>query len=110
MSGMEAFLWATAAGLAVSVLDCAAMAALPKRRRRIDLTDPAYLLKFLGHPLVGGLLAAAYAGSRPDATPLVAAVLGAAAPGIWRTIVRSGAAIGRLLVGQLSLPRGQARL
>ena len=110
MSGMTAFLWAAGAGLAVSVLDGAAMAALPKRRRRFDLTDPAYLLKFFGHPLAGGLLAAAYAASRPDATPLVAAVLGAAAPGIWRTIVRSGAAIGRLLVGQLSLPRGQTRL
>jgi hypothetical protein len=111
MSGTAAFLWAAAAGLAISVLDHAAMAGLPKRQRRFDLADPAYLLKVLGHPLAGGLLAAAYASSRPDATPLVAVTLGAAAPGIWRTIVRSGAAIGRLLLGRLPAPtRGQIRL
>ena len=80
-------------------------------QRRFDLTDPAYLLKFLGHPLAGGLLAAAYAASRPDATPLVAVILGAAAPGIWRTIVRSGAAIARVLLGRLPAPgRGQTRV
>lgn len=99
MTGTEAFLWAAAAGLAISVLDGAAMASLPRRERRFDLTDPAYLLKFFGHPLAGGLLAAAYASSLPDATPLIAVILGAAAPGIWRTIVRSGAAIARLLPG-----------
>jgi hypothetical protein len=112
MSTVVAFLWAAAAGLAVSVLDYAAMAAQPRRRRRFDLTDPAYLLKFFGHPLAGGLLAAAYAASRPDATPLVAVILGAAAPGIWRTIVRSGAAIGKLLLGHLPLQlhRGQTRV
>jgi hypothetical protein len=110
MSGLGAFLWATAAGLAVSVLDYAAIAAQPRRRRRSDLIDPAYLLKFFGHPLAGGLLAAAYAASRPDATPLVAVILGAAAPGIWRTIVRSGAPIARLLLGRISLHRGQTRV
>ena len=110
MGAWIAFCWAVAAGLAVSILDYAAMAELPRRQRRFDLTDPAYLLKFLGHPLAGGLLAAAYAASRPDATPLVAVIVGAAAPGIWRTIVRSGAAIARLLLGRLSLHRGQIRL
>ena len=110
MSTVVAFLWAAAAGLAASVLDYAAIAALPRRRRRSDLTDPAYLLKFFCHPLAGGLLAAAYAASRPDATPLIAVILGAAAPGIWRTIVRSGAAIARLLLGRLSLHRGQTRV
>lgn len=109
MGAWAAFRWAAAAGLAVSVLDYAAMAGLPKRQRRFDLTDPAYLLKFLGHPLVGGLLAAAYASSRPDATPLMAVILGAAAPGIWRTIVRSGSAIASLLIGRLSLRLSQAR-
>jgi hypothetical protein len=102
MGATVAFLWATGAGLAISVLDYAAMAGLPRRQRRFDLTDPAYLLKFFGHPLAGGLLAAAYADSRPQATPLIAVILGAAAPGIWRTIVRSGAAIARLLLGQTS--------
>jgi hypothetical protein len=114
MGAMPAFVWAAAAGLVVSLLDCAAMAGVPRRERRVDLTDPAYLLKFFGHPLAGGLLAAAYATSRPDATPLVAVILGAAAPGIWRTIVRSGAAIGRVLLGGLSGPgflrSGQPRL
>jgi hypothetical protein len=110
MNATVAFFWAAAAGLVVSVLDYAAMADLPRRQRRFDLTDPAYLLKFFGHPLAGGVLAAAYAGSRPDATPLVAVLLGAAAPGIWRTMVRSGAAIARLLLGQLRGPlRGQTR-
>jgi hypothetical protein len=113
MGAMPAFVWAVAAGLAVSILDHAAMAGVPRRERRFDLTDPAYLLKFFGHPLAGGLLAAAYATSRPDATPLFAVILGAAAPGIWRTIVRSGAAIGRVLLGDLSGPgflrRGQTR-
>ena len=109
MGGLEACAWASAAGLAISVLDAAALAGTPRRQRRIDLTDPAYLLKFIGHPLAGGLLAAAYAESRTDATPLVAAILGAAAPGIWRTIVRSAASIGRLLAGRVpavSGPRG----
>lgn len=111
MSGLEAFLWALLAGLAVSVLDYAALAAMPRRQRRFDLTDPAYLLKFIGHPLAGGLLAAAYAESRHGATPLVAVILGAAAPGIWRTIVRSAAGIGRLLLSSLPGPdRGQSRL
>jgi hypothetical protein len=109
MGGLGAFLWATLAGLAVSVMDYAAFAGTPRRRRHTDFTDPAYLLKFIGHPLAGGLLAAAYAESRTDATPLVAAILGAAAPGIWRTIVRSAASIGRLLAGRVpavSEPRG----
>lgn len=110
MSAPVAFLWATAAGLAISVLDYAAMAGLPRRQRRFDLTDPAYLLKFLGHPLAGGLLASAYAASRPDATPLIAVILGAAAPGIWRTIVRSAAGIARFLLAQLPGERGQTRV
>jgi hypothetical protein len=105
-----AFGWAAAAGLAVSVLDYAVLPGTPRRQRRFDLTDPAFLLGFLGHPLAGGLLAAAYAASRPDATPLLAVILGAAAPGVWRTIVRSGAAIARLLLGRLSLRRGQTRV
>lgn len=104
MSPIAAFLWATAAGFAISVLDYAALAGVPRRRRRVDFSDPAYLLKFAGHPLAGGLLAAAYAASRPDATPLVAAILGAAAPGIWRTIVRSGAAIARAWMGRQPAP------
>jgi hypothetical protein len=110
MRGPEAFLWALLAGLAVSVLDYAALAGTPRRQRRFDLTDPAYLLKFIGHPLAGGLLAAAYAESRQDATPLVAVILGAAAPGIWRTMVRSAVVIGRLLVGRVSAagPTGQS--
>ena len=111
MNATAAFFWAAAAGLAISVLDHAAMAGLPRHQRRFDLTDPAYLLKVFGHPLAGGLLAAAYAASRPDATPLVAVILGAAAPGIWRTIVRSGAALARLLLGSLPAPgRGQTRV
>jgi hypothetical protein len=111
MGVTAAFAWATAAGLAISILDYAAMAGLPRRERRFDLADPAYLLKFFGHPLAGGLLAAAYAASRPDATPLVAVILGAAAPGIWRTIVRSGAAIARLLLDPLPGPSsGQTRI
>jgi hypothetical protein len=114
MSNLDAFLWAVLAGLAVSVLDYAALAGTPRRQRRVDFTDPAYLLKFIGHPLAGGLLAAAYAASRRDATPLVAVILGAAAPGIWRTIVRSAVVLGRLLVGHVAAARspsgGQRRL
>ena len=86
MSTLSTFLWATAAGLAIGVLDYAALAGLPRRQRRTDLSDPAYLLRFFGHPLAGGLLAAAYASSRANATPPTMAILGAAAPGIWRTI------------------------
>jgi hypothetical protein len=114
MSGFEAFLWASLAGLAISVLDHAALSGIPRRQRRLDFKDPAYLLKLIGHPLAGGILAAAYAESRQDATPLVAVVLGAAAPGIWRTIVRSAVVIGRLLVGHVVAARspsgGQSRL
>jgi hypothetical protein len=99
MSEWTAFLWATGAGFAISILDWTALAGVPRRQRRVDFSDPAYLLKFFGHPLIGGFLASAYAASRADATPLTAAILGAAAPGIWRTIVRSGAAISRILIG-----------
>ena len=102
MSTLAAFVWATAAGFAISILDYSALAGLPRRQRRVSFTDPAFLLKFIGHPLIGGLLAAAYTESRADATPLTAVILGAAAPGIWRTIVRSGAAIARLLLRQVA--------
>jgi hypothetical protein len=101
MSSVAAFLWATAGGFAISVLDYSALAAVPRRQRRVSFTDPAYLLKFMGHPLIGGLLAASYAASRADATPLTVVILGAAAPGIWRTFVRSASAIARLLLRQL---------
>jgi len=106
MGIIPAFLWATAAGFAISVLDYSALAGVPRRRRRVDFSDPAYLLKFAGHPLIGGFLAAAYAASRSDASPLTAAILGAAAPGIWRTVVRSGAAMGRRLIRPLNSQGG----
>ena len=102
MSTLAAFLWGTGAGCAVSLLDCCAIASVPRRQRRVDLADPAYLLRLIGHPVIGGFLASAYAASRADATPLVAVILGAAAPGIWRTIVQSSAAIARFLLGRLS--------
>ena len=102
MSTLAAFVWATAAGFAISILDYSALASVPRRQRHVSFTDPAFLLKFIGHPLIGGLLAAAYTESRADATPLTAVILGAAAPGIWRTIVRSGAAIARLLLRQVA--------
>ena len=57
MSTVVAFLWAAAAGLAVSVLDYAAMAALPRRRRRFDLTDPAFWAN--GLDILEGLVAEA---------------------------------------------------
>ena len=106
MSATSAFLWAAAVGWPSACWTMPRSPLLPRRRRRFDLTDPAYLLKFFGHPLAGGRPAAAYAASRPEATPLVAVILGAAAPGIWRTIVRSGAAIGRLLLGPPLPPSG----
>ena len=98
MSTLAAFVWATAAGFAISILDYSALASVPRRQRRVSFTDPAFLLKFIGHPLIGGLLATAYAASWADATPMTVVILGAAAPAIWRTFVRSGAAIARLLL------------
>lgn len=88
--------------LAISILDYAALATVPKRERRVSFTDAAYLFKFFGHPLIGGFLAAALDQSRSDMTPLTAVIVGAAAPAIWRTVVRSGAGIAKVLLKELS--------
>ena len=102
MTVLTVLLWATGAGFAISLLDYAALAAVPKRLRRASFRDAAYLAKFFGHPFIGGFLATAYAGSDATLTPLTAVIIGAAAPGIWRTIVRSGAIIAKVVLKQMA--------
>ena len=106
MSMVAVFLWATGAGFAISLLDYAALATVPKRLRRVSFTDPAYLVKFFGHPLIGGFLATAYAQSTVGVTPLTVVVIGAAAPTIWRTLVKSGAGIAEVLLKQMADEEG----
>lgn len=102
MSILAVFLWAAGAGFAISLLDYAALAMVPKRQRRVSFTDSAYLTKFFGHPLIGGFLATAYAQSTVGVTTLTVVIIGAAAPAIWRTLVRSGAGIAKVLLKQLA--------
>ena len=102
MNWFVAFLWATGAGFAISILDYAALSNVPKRQRRVSFTDSAYLFKFFGHPLIGGFLATVYVQSRADASLLTVVMIGAAAPTIWRTIARSGSGIAKVLLKQMS--------
>lgn len=106
MSMLAVFLWATGAGFAISLLDYAALATVPKRLRRVSFTDSAYLVKFFGHPLIGGFLATAYAQSGVAVTALTVVIIGAAAPMIWRTLVRSGAGIAKVLLKQMADDEG----
>jgi len=106
MSMLAVFLWATGAGFAISLLDYAALATVPKRSRRVYFGDPAYLVKFFGHPLVGGFLATAYAQSGAAVTSLTVVIIGAAAPTIWRTLVKSGAGIAKVLLKQMTDEEG----
>ena len=98
MTEGEAVFYAIGAGLAVSILDYAALHRTPPIQRPATFTDPPYLFKFFGHPLIGGLLARALYGSGRLDSPLVAVIVGAAAPPIVRTMVRSGAEIARVLL------------
>ncbi|MBI4888379.1 MAG: hypothetical protein HY824_14890 [Acidobacteria bacterium] len=102
MHPFVAFLVGAGAGLAISILDYAALANVPKRERRVSFSDPAYLCKFFGHPVIGGFLAAIVAPSRPAMTALEAGFVGAAAPMLWRVIVRSAVAIARANLKDLS--------
>jgi hypothetical protein len=102
MSTLAAFLWATGAGFAISILDYAALAAVPRRFRRASFTDLPYLFKFFGHPLIGGFLATAYVQGRSETTPWTVVIIGAAAPSIWRTLVRSGSGMAKVLLKQMA--------
>ena len=102
MTTLTAFLWATGAGFAISVLEYAALATVPRRQRRASFTDPAYLFKFFGHPLIGGFLATAYVQGRTDSAVMTVVIIGAAAPSIWRTLVRSGSGIAKVLLKQMA--------
>lgn len=107
MTGLEAFAWATAAGLAVSLLDYAALAKVPPAKRRATFTDAPYLVKFFGHPIIGGLLAFLFQRSTNCFTPTLAFVAGAAAPSIVRTLVRTGAGLARSMFDDIP-GRGQS--
>jgi hypothetical protein len=102
LGALAVFLWSAGAGFAISVLDYAALANVPKRQRRVSFTDSAYLFKFFGHPVIGAFLASGYAQSQPVMTPLTPILIGAAAPTIWRTIARSGRGIAKVLLKEFS--------
>lgn len=101
LTALAVFLWSLGAGFAISVLDHAALANVPKRQRRVSFSDLPYLLKFFGHPFIGAFLASAYAQAEPAVSPLMPIVIGAAAPTIWRTIARSGRAIAKTMLKEL---------
>ena len=108
LSSLAVFLWSGGAGLTISVLDYAALANIPKRQRRVSFTDPAYLFKFFGHPIIGAFLASGYAQSQPVMTPMMPIVIGAAAPTIWRTIARAGRSVAKVLLKEIASDEGEA--
>jgi hypothetical protein len=102
MDWLSAFGVGLCGGFAISILDHAALANVAKRDRRVSFSDPAYLFKFFGHPLAGAFLAAVVAASRPGTVAAEAAFIGAAAPGLWRVIARSGRSAARQLVKDMA--------
>ncbi len=103
MTALSAFGWALAGGLAVSVLDYAGLASVPKSKRP-TFRDGPYLAKFFGHPLIGGIVACVFQQSTSCFTPTLAFVAGAAAPAIVRTLVLSGESLARAVFQDL--PKG----
>ncbi len=101
MTWFQAFLYALGAGFAISILDYTSLSRIPKIRRPATFTDPPYLLKFFGHPFIGGFLSVALHQSVSNYTPIVAVAVGAAAPSIWRALMRSGAGMLRQFIGEL---------
>lgn len=105
MTAFGAFGWALGGGLAVSILDYAALAGIAPAKRPATFSDPPYLAKFFGHPLIGGVVAAVFQQSTDCFTPTLAFVAGAAAPSIVSTLVLSGASIARAVFQEL--PKNQ---
>jgi hypothetical protein len=101
MSIAEAFAWAFAGGIAVGLLDYASLSSIPPSKRPATFSDPPYLVKFFGHPVIGGLIAAAFRQSTACFTPTLAFVSGAAAPSIVRALVLSGASLARAAFQEL---------
>jgi hypothetical protein len=101
-------LWSGGAGLAISVLDYAALANVPQRQRRVSFGDPAYLFKFFGHPVIGAFLASGYAQSQAVVTPMLPILIGAAAPTIWRSIARAGRGMAKVVLKEISTGDGDS--
>lgn len=99
MDPLSAIGWSAGGGLAISILDYAALHRVPKRQRRASFADPAYLLKFFGHPLIGGFVGWAAIVTDPTYAPLTMIAFGAGAPSLLRAFVRS------LLAGAHSIVR-----
>lgn len=104
MSGFEAFVYAALAGLVISLLDYASLHRVPKIQRPATFTDGPYLVKFFGHPLIGGFLALVLVQTMSTFNPLIAVIVGAGAPSIWRALMRSGVGMLRLFLKELSEP------
>jgi hypothetical protein len=101
MTAIAAFGWAFAGGLAVSILDYASLAGIAPAKRPATFSDPPYLAKFFGHPLIGGIVSAVFQQSTACFTPTLAFVAGAAAPSIVKTLVLSGAGLARAIFQDL---------
>ncbi len=102
MTGLAAFGYALAAGFVISVLDFAALTGTPKIDRPATFTDPAYLSKFFGHPVIGGFLGFVLYSSIDQFTPVMAAIAGAAAPSLWRALARAGPGMFRGVIQEFS--------
>lgn len=102
MTTCAAVLYAIGAGLVISVLDYTALVTVPKKQRLATFSDRPYLVKFFGHPLIGGFLAFVIVGSGIELTPITASVAGAGGPQIWRALLRSSVGIAKTLLKELS--------
>ena len=102
MTGLEAFGYALGGGLVISLLDYAALTRTPEVDRPATFTDPAYLTKFFGHPMIGGFLGFVLNSSIDGFTPVMAAIAGASAPSVWRALARAGLGMLRGVIQEFS--------
>ena len=102
MTSAHVFWLAFGAGSVISLLDYASLRSIPKIERPATFTDPPYLAKFFGHPVVGGFLAAVLNQQGDGLSPLMVLIVGAAAPSIWQALVRAGPGMVGALLGGFS--------
>jgi hypothetical protein len=92
--------WAIGGGMAVSLIGFTALSSKPRIERPDTFSDPVYVAKFVGHPVIGGFLALALFNVTPCVVNEVsAAIVGAAGKQIVEAILRSTIGLQMFLVG-----------
>jgi hypothetical protein len=100
MTMWSVFGFAAGGGLVVSVLSLTATYSVPKVQRPDTFTDPIYVVKFFGHPVVGAFLAFVLFKSLPCVVNEIAAfIVGATATQIVDAVLKSGLGVKLFLQG-----------